>query len=86
MNAALLSDGLKVAIRPKVNENGIVEREEIAKVVKNLMVGEEGKEIHQRMEKLKGNAIDALKENGSSTMTLTHLALKWKSLGSHQGT
>jgi len=86
MNAALLSDGLKVAIRPKVNENGIVEREEIAKVVKNLMVGEEGKEIHRRMEKLKGNAIDALKENGSSTMTLAHLALKWKSLGSHLGT
>ncbi|AES74412.1 glycosyltransferase, putative [Medicago truncatula] len=48
MNAALLSDGLKVAIRPKVNENGIVEREEIAKVVKNLMVGEEGKEIHPK--------------------------------------
>ncbi|AES74408.1 putative hydroquinone glucosyltransferase [Medicago truncatula] len=86
MNAVLLSDGLKVAIRPKVNENGIVEREEIAKVVKNLMVGEEGKEIHQRMEKLKGNAIDALKENGSSTMTLTHLALKLESLGSHLGT
>jgi hydroquinone glucosyltransferase len=86
MNAALLSDGLKVAIRPKVNEKGIVEREEIAKVVKNLMVGEEGKGIRERMEKLKGDAIDALKENGSSTRTLTQLAFKWESLGSHLGT
>jgi len=33
------------------------------------------------MEKLKGDAIDALKINGSSTRTLTQLALKWKSLG-----
>ncbi|PNY11193.1 hydroquinone glucosyltransferase-like protein [Trifolium pratense] len=86
MNAALLSDGLKVAIRPKVNEKGIVEREEIVKVVKNLMVGEEGKGIRERMEKLKGDAIDALKENGSSTRTLTQLAFKWESLGSHLGT
>ncbi|AET01196.1 hypothetical protein MTR_8g006280 [Medicago truncatula] len=37
-----------------------------------------GKEIRQRMEKLKGDAIDALKKNGSSTRTLTQLALKWK--------
>ncbi|XP_004510128.1 hydroquinone glucosyltransferase-like [Cicer arietinum] len=81
MNAALVTDGLKVAIRPKLNEKGIVERREIDKVVNNLMVGEEGKEIRQRMEKLKGGAIDALKENGSSTRTLTQLALKWKSLG-----
>jgi len=79
MNTALLSDGLKVAVSPKVNEKGIVEREEIAKVVKNLMVGEDGMKICQRMEKLKGHAIDALKKNGSSTRTFTQLALKLKS-------
>ncbi|XP_027337151.1 hydroquinone glucosyltransferase-like [Abrus precatorius] len=76
MNAVLLTNGLKVAIRPKLNEKGIVEREEIAEVIKNLMVGEEGKEIRQRMKKLKSAANDALKEDGSSTRTLTQLALK----------
>ncbi|KAK7287002.1 hypothetical protein RJT34_22399 [Clitoria ternatea] len=81
MNAVLLTNGLKVALRPKVNEKGIVEREEIAKVIKNLMVGEEGKGIRQGMENLKVAADNALKEDGSSTRTLTQLALKWTSLG-----
>ncbi|TKY68957.1 UDP-glycosyltransferase 72B1 [Spatholobus suberectus] len=80
MNAVLLTNGLKVALRLKLNEKGIVEREEIARVIKNLMVGEEGQGIRQRMKKLKDVAADALKEDGSSTMTLTQLALKWKSL------
>lgn len=85
MNAALLSDGLRVAIRPKVNDKGVIEREEIREVVKNLMVGEEGQGIRERMENLKGDAIDALKENGSSSMTLTQLALKWNNLGVTNG-
>ncbi|KAK8464682.1 hypothetical protein PHAVU_010G053500 [Phaseolus vulgaris] len=80
MNAVLLTDDLKVALRPKVNENGIVEREEITGIIRNLMVGEEGKEIRQRMKNLKDVADDALKDDGSSTVTLTQLALKWKSL------
>ncbi|KAH1086342.1 hypothetical protein AAZX31_07G104900 [Glycine max] len=81
MNAVLLTDGLKVALRAKVNEKGIVEREEIGRVIKNLLVGQEGEGIRQRMKKLKGAAADALKDDGSSsTMTLTQLALKWKNL------
>ncbi|TKY66292.1 Hydroquinone glucosyltransferase [Spatholobus suberectus] len=74
MNAVLLTEGLKVALRPKFNKNGIAEREEIAKVVKGLMVGEEGSEIRQRIEKLKDAAADALKESGSSTRTLHQFA------------
>ena len=45
MNAVMLSDELKVALRPKANEKGIVEREEIAKVIRRFMEGEEGKDI-----------------------------------------
>ena len=57
------------------------EREEIGRVIKNLLVGQEGEGIRQRMKKLKGAAADALKDDGSSsTMTLTQLALKWKNL------
>ena len=81
MNAVLLTNGLKVALRPKHYENGIVERGEIAEVIKNLMVGEEGKGTRQRMKELKGAAADAIKEDGTSTKTLTQLALKWKNLG-----
>lgn len=81
MNASMLTNGLKVALRPNVNEKGIVGREEIAEVIKNLMVGEEGKGIRQRMRELKGAAVDALEENGSSTRTLSELVLKWKSVG-----
>ncbi|KAJ1439615.1 UDP-glycosyltransferase family, conserved site [Sesbania bispinosa] len=81
MNAVLLSDGLKVGLRPRVNENGIVERVEIAKVIECLMEGEESGKLSKRMKELKEAAIDALKENGSSTETLSELTLKWKTLG-----
>ncbi|KAK7823907.1 udp-glycosyltransferase 72b1 [Quercus suber] len=53
MNAVLLTEDLKVALRPKANEKGLVDREEIAKVIKGLMVGEEGKKVHNRMKDLK---------------------------------
>ncbi|XP_054784341.1 hydroquinone glucosyltransferase-like [Prosopis cineraria] len=79
-NAVLLTDGLKVALRLKVNENGIVEREEIAKLVRSLMEGEEGKEIRRRMKDLSDASANALKEDGSSAKTLRHVALKWKNL------
>ncbi|RDY13891.1 Hydroquinone glucosyltransferase, partial [Mucuna pruriens] len=81
MNAVLLTDGLKVALRPKFNENGIAEREEIAMVVKALMVGEEGNEIRQRIEKLKDAAADALKEDGSSTRALYQFGSQLESCG-----
>ncbi|TKY66293.1 Hydroquinone glucosyltransferase [Spatholobus suberectus] len=42
MNAMIITDGLKVALRPKFNEHGILEKEEIVKVIKCLMDGEEG--------------------------------------------
>ncbi|TKY62982.1 Hydroquinone glucosyltransferase [Spatholobus suberectus] len=71
MNAALVTQGLKVGLRPKFRENGVVEKEEIAKVVKDLMLGDEGNGIRQRIEKLKDAAVDALKEHGSSTRALS---------------
>ncbi|KAL0309310.1 UNVERIFIED_CONTAM: Hydroquinone glucosyltransferase [Sesamum radiatum] len=79
MNAVLLHEDVKVALRPKVGENGLVERAEIANVVKCLMEGEEGKEIRGRVRNLKEAAANVLSENGSSTMLLDELAEKWKS-------
>ncbi|TKY68856.1 Hydroquinone glucosyltransferase [Spatholobus suberectus] len=46
MNAVVLSEGLKVGVKPKVNENGLVERVEIVEVIKCLMEGKGG-EMHK---------------------------------------
>ncbi|XP_061368493.1 hydroquinone glucosyltransferase-like [Gastrolobium bilobum] len=80
LNAVMLTDGLKVALRPKVNDNGLTQREEIAKVVRGLMKGEEGREIRERMEHLKIAAANAIKENGSSTKTLSEVAMNLRAI------
>jgi hydroquinone glucosyltransferase len=78
MNAVLLSEGLKVGLRPRFNENGIVERLEVAKVIKCLMEGEEGEKLRNNMKDLREAASNAIKEDGSSTKTISQLALKWR--------
>ncbi|XP_058225670.1 hydroquinone glucosyltransferase [Rhododendron vialii] len=78
MNAVMLIEDVKVALRPKVGENGIVGRVEIAKVVKGLMEGEEGKQARTRMRDLKDAAERVLSADGSSTRSLAELAQKWK--------
>ncbi|CAN4111480.1 unnamed protein product [Withania somnifera] len=79
MNAVMLSEDIKVALRPKVNEeNGLVGRLEIAKVVKGLMEGEEGKGVRSRMRDLKDAAAKVLSDDGSSTKALAELATKMK--------
>ncbi|XP_058221684.1 hydroquinone glucosyltransferase-like [Rhododendron vialii] len=78
MNAVMLNEGLNVALRPKMNESEIVGREEIARVVNDLMQGEEGKKAREKMKGLKEAAGKALSEGGSSTKALSELAFKWK--------
>ncbi|KAL2336874.1 hypothetical protein Fmac_011320 [Flemingia macrophylla] len=74
LNAVMLTDDVKVALRPKVNETGLVERQEIARVVRGLMEDNQGMEIRKRMEQLKIEAANAIKEDGSSTKTLSEVA------------
>ncbi|GAU39903.1 hypothetical protein TSUD_04950 [Trifolium subterraneum] len=81
MNAVLLSEGLKVGLRPRVHENGIVERVEVSKVIKCLMEGEESRNLRKRINQLKEAANSALKEDGSSTKTISQLELKLRNLG-----
>lgn len=76
MNAVLLTEDLKVALRPKANEKGLIEREEIAKVIKDLMASEEGKKAQNRMKVLKIAAEKALTGDGSSKRALSELASK----------
>ncbi|GFP86707.1 hydroquinone glucosyltransferase [Phtheirospermum japonicum] len=77
MNAVLLSEGLKVAIRVRENENGVVEREQISELARRLMEGEEGEELRKRMRGFKDAAAKALSQYGSSTRALANVAGKW---------
>ncbi|KAG6781158.1 hypothetical protein POTOM_014047 [Populus tomentosa] len=78
MNSVLLADGLKVALRVKVNENGLVMKEEIANYARSIFEGEEGKSIKSKMNELKSAATRALREDGSSTKSLAEVARIWK--------
>lgn len=80
MNALLLTEDLKVALRPKASENGLVGREEISSVVKGLMASEQGKEMREKMGYLKDAGLKAIgDEDGSSTKALDQLVSIWKS-------
>ncbi|KAB1199473.1 Hydroquinone glucosyltransferase [Morella rubra] len=79
MNAVVLTEDLKVALRQKANEEGLIEREEIARVIKDLMASEEGKRVQNRMKDLKIAAEKALTGDGSSKRALSEWASKMAS-------
>ncbi|KAH1081023.1 hypothetical protein J1N35_020784 [Gossypium stocksii] len=83
MNAVLLTEGINVALRPTVNQKGVVEREEMAKVIKCLMKGDQGLIIREEMSKYKDAAAKAVSESGSSTKALSQLVVKWKDMKSN---
>ncbi|XP_058100222.1 hydroquinone glucosyltransferase-like [Magnolia sinica] len=80
MNAVMMVEDLKVALRPTDGESGIVGRAEIARVVKGLMEGEEGKRLRRRMVELKYASTTALAEGGSSYKAMFEVAHKWKGI------
>ncbi|PNX94200.1 hydroquinone glucosyltransferase-like protein [Trifolium pratense] len=81
MNAAILAEGFKIAIRPKIdNVSGVVEKGEIVNVLKRLMVEDEGLEIRERMKVLQDAAAAAMKVDGFSITTLSQLVTKWTNL------
>ncbi|KAM3302975.1 hydroquinone glucosyltransferase [Capsicum chacoense] len=79
-NAVILTQDIKVALSLKVCDDEIVARFKIAQVVKELMEGEEGKRVRNRMKELKDAAIKVLDVDGSSTKTLDELASQFKSV------
>ncbi|KAJ3701117.1 hypothetical protein LUZ61_004822 [Rhynchospora tenuis] len=78
LNAALLTDGAKVCLRPKELDCGLVSKDEIARVVKCVMEGEEGEALKQRAGDLKNAAADALLEGGSSYKATVKVIEEWK--------
>ncbi|XP_052191979.1 hydroquinone glucosyltransferase-like [Diospyros lotus] len=78
MNAVMLTEDIKVALRPKAGENELVGRAEIARVVKSLIEGEQGKELRSRMRDLKDASGKVLADGGPSARSLAELAEMWK--------
>ncbi|KAL7219515.1 hypothetical protein ACSBR2_012551 [Camellia fascicularis] len=66
MNAKFVQDVWKVGIRVKVNENGIVEREEVEACLKEVMEGKRGEEIKKNSIKWMDLAKEAVSEGGTS--------------------
>ncbi|KAI9078693.1 hypothetical protein K1719_027488 [Acacia pycnantha] len=83
MNAVMLTEEFKVAVRPKVDKNknyGIIVKEEVARIVK-LIMGEgekEGNEIRRRVQVIQDAAAKAISEDGSSAKTISSLAHELK--------
>ncbi|XP_039123255.1 hydroquinone glucosyltransferase-like [Dioscorea cayenensis subsp. rotundata] len=79
MNAVMLTEGVKVALRPGAAADGIYKSEEIAKVVKALMEGEEGKEVREKTKELQEGGTRALMEDGESCKVITELTNRLRS-------
>ncbi|XP_031403751.1 UDP-glycosyltransferase 72B1-like isoform X2 [Punica granatum] len=81
MNAAMLAEDIGVAIRPVTMDQGtgLVGRDEVERVVRMVMEGEEGKALRRRARDLKDSAEKALSCGGTSWETLATVCREWKS-------
>ncbi|KAF2283571.1 hypothetical protein GH714_012030 [Hevea brasiliensis] len=67
LNATLLTEELGIAVRPKnIPAKEVVKRGEIERMIRRIMVDEEGREIRTRVRELKESAEKAVSEGGSS--------------------
>ncbi|KAI3693226.1 hypothetical protein L6452_33057 [Arctium lappa] len=76
MNAKVMTESLSLALRAESDDCGIVRKEVIEKVVKELMEGDEGKKISKRLNELKVAAMKALSDGGSSMESLSKFAVQ----------
>ncbi|KAJ3670925.1 hypothetical protein LUZ60_008351 [Juncus effusus] len=78
MNKEMLVKRVEIALKPVAREDGVVERGEIERTLRELMEGERGKVVRTRAKELQEAAIGALSTQGSSNKTLNELVKKWK--------
>lgn len=77
MNAVLVTEDFGIALRVKAdNKSGLAGREEIAKLAKAVIEGEERKQLVRNMQELKEAATGAWKEAGSSAKAVCEVAQK----------
>ncbi|CAJ1952972.1 unnamed protein product [Sphenostylis stenocarpa] len=78
LNKVVLVEEMKVGLGVKGNKEGLVSWSELGDRVKELMDSDKGKEIRQRIFKMKIRAKEAMTEGGSSVVVLNQLVEKWK--------
>ncbi|KAJ4794576.1 Glycosyltransferase [Rhynchospora pubera] len=77
-NAVMLSEGAGIALRLEKREDGVVGKEEIARKVRALMEGEDGKRVRCKVAELKEAAAEGLKEGGAASQALAEVVALWK--------
>ncbi|KAK9672162.1 hypothetical protein RND81_12G081000 [Saponaria officinalis] len=75
-NAKHITDVWRIGVRVKVDEKGIVTKDEVEACVRKVMEGETGVEFKNNVEKLRNVAKDAMEEGGSSDKNIEEFALK----------
>ncbi|OVA01036.1 UDP-glucuronosyl/UDP-glucosyltransferase [Macleaya cordata] len=79
-NAKFVEDIWGTGIRPKVDEKGIVRKEDLDLCIRDVMEGERGKEIKRNAAKWKKLAKDAVDEGGSSDKNINEIVARLKSM------
>lgn len=69
-NAKFIADIWKVGVRAKVDEKGLVSKEEVELCIKEIIVGEKGNEIRKNSDKWKKLAEEAVDTGGSSDKSI----------------
>ncbi|KAJ3694600.1 hypothetical protein LUZ60_010080 [Juncus effusus] len=80
-NAVMLKRGVGVALSLKKRADGVVEREELARVVRELMQGEEGERVRRKVAELKEKAEVGLRDGGEAARALEEVVGLWKKEG-----
>ncbi|KAM0939435.1 putative hydroquinone glucosyltransferase [Dioscorea sansibarensis] len=80
LNAVFLAEGLKIALTVGKDDDGLVRREEISRVVKCLMEGDKGRRTREKIKELSEAACRAVGEGGSSSRSIMELVSEWKRL------
>lgn len=78
MNAVLLTEDVKVSLRLKESENGLILRDEISRAVKCVMEEQEGNWLRDKAVALRDAAAGALLEGGSSHRATAEMVEVWK--------
>ncbi|KAL2471768.1 UDP-glycosyltransferase 72E1 [Abeliophyllum distichum] len=82
MNATLLAEEVGVAVKPvAVPGDDVIRREEVERVVRAVMEGEQGKAIRGRARELKESARKISEKGGLSYNSTCHVVEHWNSQG-----
>ncbi|KAH7658192.1 UDP-glucuronosyl/UDP-glucosyltransferase protein [Dioscorea alata] len=80
MNAVMLEEDVKVAVRAKVDDTGLVRKEEIVRLIKCLMEEEQGRKMRDRVNLIGLKAAHAVEEGGSSFRSMKAVVSEWINL------